>query len=86
VKVTVKVRDGISDESKASAERHAQEAAVIDLWERDELSIREAAEELGLTYTEFLDLLAAKGIPILRRQPNERAIEEAERKLAERSP
>lgn len=66
-------------------ERHAREAAVIDLWEREELSIREAAEELGLTYAHFLDLLAARGIPILRRPPNEKAIEEAERKLAERS-
>ena len=63
-----------------------EEAAVLALWEAGELSTRRAAEELGLSYREFLDLLAARGIPVESGPLNLQAIEEAERKLASGQP
>lgn len=50
---------------RAVARRDAQEWAVIGLWREGRLSTRQAAEELDLGYVDFLDLLAAKGVPAL---------------------
>ena len=59
-----------------------EEAAVLALWEAGDLSTRRAAEGLSLAYREFLDLLAARGIPVESGPLNLQAIEETERKLA----
>jgi predicted HTH domain antitoxin len=80
--VNLEVPDGISEQEKAVATHKAHEAAVLSLWEADKLSTREAAEELDLAYGEFLDLLAAKGIPVERGQLNLEAIQEASQRLA----
>ena len=84
VKVSLEVPDEVSDQHKADAERKALEAAVLALWEAGDISTRQAATDLGLTYYDYLDLLAAKGIPVERGPLNLDAIEEARRKLAER--
>jgi predicted HTH domain antitoxin len=76
-KVTLEVPEGIS----AQARQKALEAAVLALWEAGELSASRAAEELGLSAHEFLDLLAAKGLPILR-DFDPAAVQSAERKLS----
>jgi hypothetical protein len=55
--------DTTSEESLRVAGRMAKEAAVLALQQRGELTIGEAAEELGLTYGGYLDLLAEKGLP-----------------------
>jgi hypothetical protein len=47
-------------------EQQARETAILARWEAAELTIREAAEQLGLNYGEFLDLLATRGIPVER--------------------
>jgi hypothetical protein len=47
IKVTLEVPDGISEPVKENAQRHAEEAAVLTLWEESALSTREAAEELN---------------------------------------
>src|SRR5205085_7134525 len=86
VKVKLEVPEGTSQESKDTAVRRAHEAAVLSLWEAGELTIREAAADLGLQYHEFLDLLTEKGIPVSRGDVNLEAINEAERKLAGKSP
>jgi predicted HTH domain antitoxin len=86
IKVNLEVPDGVSDQAKESAEREAHEAAVLSLWQREEFTMREAAEELGLTYADFLDLLAAKGIPVVRQALDVNAVDEAERKLAGEHP
>lgn len=86
IKVNLEVPDGVSDQAKESAEREAHEAAVLSLWQREEFTMREAAEELGLTYPDFLDLLAAKGIPVVRQALDINAVDEAERKLAGEHP
>lgn len=61
--IHIEVPDDVSDESLRLAECRAREAAVLFLQQEGELSIREAAMELGLSYEGYLDLLAAKGLP-----------------------
>jgi len=51
--------DGIS----ARGVRLAEEAAITALQQAGELSIREAADQLGLTYEGYLALLARMGLP-----------------------
>jgi hypothetical protein len=82
VKVTVEVPEGTPDGDREAAQNRAHEAAVLSLWEAEHLSTREAAQELGLGYGEFLDLLAARGIPVARGTFDATSVEEARRKLA----
>ena len=86
--ITVHVQgpEEISEQAKAAAQSRAEEAVVLAFWEAGEISTRVAAEELGLTYRDFLDLLAARGIPVERRPPNENAIDQATQNLAAKRP
>ncbi len=86
VKVKLEVPEEISAESRDRAESQAREAAVLALWEADELSTRQAAAELDLTYHDFLDLLTERGIPVEADMFDAQALEEARRKLAGRQP
>jgi predicted HTH domain antitoxin len=63
-----------------------QEAAVLALWEAEEISTGEAAEELGLSRHDFLDLLARKGISFERGPLAAETIEAACRKLTKDRP
>jgi hypothetical protein len=78
------IPEGIPDRIKQIVEEQAHETAVLVLWQSGEYSTREAAEELGLTYHDFLDLLADRGIPVEGAQSHLAATEEArqKRKLA----
>jgi predicted HTH domain antitoxin len=82
VRVSVEVPESVSEQARESAERQAHEAAVLSLWQREQLTIREAAEELGLAYADFLDLLAVRGIPVVQGPLDLDSVEQAERKLA----
>jgi predicted transcriptional regulator len=82
VKDNIEVPAGISDQARDRAQREADEAAVLARWQQQELTIREAAEELGLTYRAFLDLLAAKDIPVERGPVDLAALQAARKKLA----
>jgi predicted DNA-binding protein (UPF0251 family) len=82
VKVSIEVPAGISDQARDHAQREADEAAVLALWQQQELTVREAAEELGLTYRGFLELLAAKDIPVERGPVDLEALQAARQKLA----
>jgi len=82
VKVNLEVPAGISDQARDRAQREADEAAVLALWQQQELTIREAAEELGLTYRGFLDWLAAKDIPVESGTVDPQALQAARQKLA----
>jgi hypothetical protein len=78
-KVILKVPEEISEQAR----QKAHQAAVLTLWQEGALTIREAALELDLSYHDFLDLLAAQGIPVVHGgEINVAAIEAAERKLA----
>ena len=83
IKVNLEVPEGVSEEERAVAEQRGREAVVLSLWEADQLSTREAAEELGLSYGDFLDLLAARGIPVERGELNLEAIRAASQRLAD---
>src|SRR5207248_11479498 len=82
VKVTLEVPDEVSKETKTVAEHKAHESAVLAVWEAGEILTRQAAAELGLTYYDFLDLLAVRGIPVERGPLNLEAVEDARKKLA----
>jgi predicted HTH domain antitoxin len=82
VKVDLEVPPEVGDAAKAIAQTKAHEAAVLALWQEGKLTLREAAEELGLAYREFLELLATKGIPIESGLGDLEALDAARRKLA----
>jgi len=63
VTISVTLSEDISDELLLEAEEKAREAAVIALQQEGLLTIREAAQLLGLSYEGYLDLLARKGLP-----------------------
>ena len=80
VKVILEVPPKVGDHAQAVAQTRALEAAVLALWQEGKLTVREAAEELGLTYREFLDLLTAKGIPVESGPLDTKALGEARQK------
>ena len=61
--IKIQAPGAVSDRAAKLAEAKAREAAIIALQQEGELTIREAATELGLTYEGYLDLLAEKGLP-----------------------
>src|SRR5947209_8719777 len=85
VRVTLELPEAVTEETRAVAQRKAHESAVLAVWEAGEISTRQAAAELGLTYYDYLDLLAARGIPVERGPLDSEAIQESQRTLAERS-
>jgi predicted HTH domain antitoxin len=82
IRVDLQVPDRIPDTVRASVQSRAEETVVLGLWEAGELSTRRAAEELGLSYREFLDLLAVRGIPVESGLLNIHAIQDTEAKLS----
>lgn len=86
VKVQVEAPAEISAAAKETAERKAHEAAVLALWEAEAISASRAAEELELSIHDFLDLLAAKGLPAVRGPLNLEAIKAAKQKLTPGQP
>ena len=83
IKVNLEAPEAVSSEAKARAERKAHEAAVLVLWQEGELSSSRAAEELGLSMADFLDLLALHHLPVESGPLNLTAIEPARQRLAE---
>jgi predicted HTH domain antitoxin len=75
-----RIRLQVPDEISAPAHKKAHEAAILTLWEEGELSASRAAEELGLSVHEYLDLLAARGLPVVR-DFDPQAVEAAGRKI-----
>lgn len=64
LKISLKLA-AMSPDEMQHAERDAREGAVIGLWQAGRLSTREAAEQLGLGYHDFLDLLTQKNVPVV---------------------
>ena len=68
------------DEGLRQAQRTGFEWAIIKLWEAGHLTTRQAAERLKLTYYDYIELLGARQIPVVREmsEPPEllRALEE----------
>jgi hypothetical protein len=86
VKVQVEAPPEVSEVARETAQQKAHEAAVLALWEAGEITTARAAEELVLSVHDFLDLLAAKNIPVVRGPLNLEAVEAAKQKLARPRP
>jgi hypothetical protein len=86
VRVEVEVPAGVSEATTANARQRAREGAILALWQDEVLSTRQAAAELDLTYTGFLDLLTERGLPVERGELNTGAIEAAAARLAGKQP
>jgi predicted HTH domain antitoxin len=86
VKVTVEAPKVVSEQARHNAQRKAREAAVLSLWEEGEITASRAAEELALSIHDFLDLLAARGLPVESGPLDLQAIDEARQKLAPGGP
>jgi hypothetical protein len=61
--VQIELPEGTPEETIQLASLKAREAAILVLQQEGQLSIREAAAELGRTYEGYLDLLAERGLP-----------------------
>ena len=70
-----------SEESLRRAAEKAKEAAVLTLQQDGELTIREAALELGMDYEEYLDLLAERGLPATHDSADSEVLETLRRQL-----
>ena len=64
--IQVEVPDAVSEQNLKIAEAVARQAVIIALQQRGELSIREAAAALNLTYEEYLQLLSEDGLGLSR--------------------
>jgi predicted HTH domain antitoxin len=56
-------------ESLGDPQQTIKECVVLELYRRGEISTGKAAELLGISYRQFLDLLARHKIPIFRYSP-----------------
>jgi len=63
LQIQVEVPEDLSEESLRLAQSKAREAAILELQQQGELSIREAAATLGLTYEGYLELLTERRLP-----------------------
>jgi hypothetical protein len=84
VVIRLDVPDTTSEEALQVAERVAKEAAVLALQQRGELTMGEAADELGLTYGGYLELLAEKGLPATCDGTDREVMEALRQQLRER--
>lgn len=76
------VPDSASDESVRLAETRAREAAILVLQQQGELTIREAAAELALSYGEYLDLLTERNLPASQESVETAGYESIRRELS----
>jgi hypothetical protein len=81
VRVELHLPEGTAPSARTAAQRGAEEGAVLRLWQAGELSTRQAAEELGLLYADFLELATSHGIAIEQAPPDEDIIAAAARRL-----
>jgi predicted HTH domain antitoxin len=75
---TLSIEIPVSLEAEPDLERWkaaAGEGAVLALWQAGLLSTRQAARSLRLTYYDFLDLLASRGLPVVDDDDNADALE-----------
>jgi predicted HTH domain antitoxin len=71
--VTIEIPDELAEQFKSVDEirRTVYEDFIIEQRQQGNLSLSQAAELLGLTYTEFFDLLGKKGLSFINATPDE---------------
>jgi len=62
--IKVEVPDAISEQSLRVAEAIARKMVIIALQQRGELTIREAAAVLGLSYEQYLQVLSERDLGV----------------------
>lgn len=67
----------VSPAQRKSAEQAAREAAILDLYSSGAVGGYHAARFLSKSYYDFLDMLASKGIPASKTEPQPGQIHEA---------
>lgn len=86
IKVILELPADVGEHARNIAQARAEEATVLALWQQEQLTLREAADELGLSYRQFLDLLADRSIPIEQGPTDGQALEKTRGKLASGPP
>lgn len=63
LEIRIELPESTTEETVRLAEEKGREAVILVLQQRGEISFREAAAELGLTYEGYLGLLNDRGLP-----------------------
>ena len=71
--VTIEIPDELAEQFNSVDEirRTVYEDFIIEQRQQGNLSLGQAAELLGITYTEFFDLLGTKGVSFINATPDE---------------
>jgi hypothetical protein len=84
--IQVEVPDAISEQSVKIAEAIARQAVIIELQQRGELTIREAAAALSMTYEQYLQLLAKNELGISRFEQDPSVLQRLRQSLLDHFP
>jgi hypothetical protein len=79
--IHIAVPEAISEDGVKVAEARAKEAAVMALQQAGDLTIREAAAELSLSYEGYLQLLHQKGLPVSSFEQDPAVLDDLRRRL-----
>jgi hypothetical protein len=81
LKIDIPLPEAVSDEALQLARELARETVILTLQQQGELTIREAAAGLGLTYSDYLSLLADRGLPAANADTDPAVLEKLRRSL-----
>jgi predicted HTH domain antitoxin len=84
--IQVEVPDAVSEQNLKIAEAVARQAVIITLQQRGELSIREAAAALNLTYEQYLQILAEDGLGLSRIEQDQSVLQRLRQSLPNQFP
>ncbi len=85
VDIRVEIPDAVTEQGLKLAEAIARQSVLIALQQRGELTIREAAAALGLSYEQYLQLLTDRELGLSRFEQDPAVLELLRQKLPNRS-
>ena len=84
--IQVEVPDAVSEQNLKIAEAVARQAVIIALQQRGEMTIREAAATLNLTYEQYLQILAEDGLGLSRIEQDQSVLQRLRQSLPNHFP
>ena len=84
--IQVEVPDAVSEQNLKIAEAVARQAVIIALQQRGEMTIREAAAALNLTYEQYLQILAEDGLGLSRIEQDQSVLQRLRQSLPNHFP
>jgi hypothetical protein len=84
--IQVEVPDDVSEQSLKIAEAVARQAVIIALQQRGELTIREAAAAINLTYEQYLQFLTEDGLGLSRFEQDQSILHRLRQSSPDHSP